>query len=148
MKTVFIYSSLIFAAFFGTACTTNPETGATELFGLVPVDAVVDAVEPVAQEAKSSGGILGIAGTVVASAIAYWRRRKELDEKSNAEKAKAVAVSVIDGVDAILSKIDNAKDGGGWAPTKDEICALLKAAQTAAGTRDDVKQILGEKAAT
>ena len=148
MKTVFIFSLLLFAACFETACTTNPETGATELFGLVPVDAVVETVEPVAQEAKSAGGILGIAGTVVAGAIAYWRRRKELAEKSNAEKAKAVAVSVIDGVDAILSKIDNAKDGGGWAPTKDELCALLKAAQTAAGTRDDVKQILAEKAAT
>ena len=147
-KTKIIITGIAGAALMLSGCATNPETGAAELFGLVPVETVVETVEPVAQEAKSAGGILGIAGTVVAGAIAYWRRRKELAEKSNAEKAKAVAVSVIDGVDAILSKIDNAKDGGGWAPTKDELCALLKAAQTAAGTRDDVKQILAEKAAT
>lgn len=149
MKTVFIFSLLLLAAFFETACTTNPETGKTELFGIVPVETVVETVEPVAREAKSAGGILGIAGTVVAGAIAYWRRRKELAEKGNAEKAKAVAVSVIDGVDAILKKISEANaEGGSWTPTKEELCALLKATQTAAGTHDDVKQILAEKTAT
>lgn len=135
---------ILAAAFFETACTTNPETGEQAVFGVVPVETLVNAGEVVANEAKGSGGILGIAGTIAAVGIAYWRRRKELAEKSNAEKAKAIAVSVIDGVDAIIEKIEDAKTDG-WTPTKDELLALLKAAQNAAGTRDGVNEILAEK---
>lgn len=137
-KTKIIITGIAGAALMLSGCATNPETGATELFGLVPVETVVETVEPVAQEAKSAGGILGIAGTVVAGAIAYWRRRKELAEKGKAEKAKAVAVSLIDGVDAILAKIERAKDGGGWTPTREELLAILKATQEDEGTRADV----------
>lgn len=147
MKLFFICILILAAAFFA-GCTTNPETGAQELFGFVPVESVVDTVEPIANEAKTSGGVLGIAGTLVASAIALWRRRKELAEKSNAEKAKAVAGSVIDGVDAILKKIEETKASGGeWAPSKEELLALLKAKQVSAGTRADVDEILADKKA-
>ena len=141
-----IFILVVLVSAFAAGCTTNPGTGVQEIFGLVPVNTVVDVGEAVANEAKGAGGILGIAGTLAAGAIAYWRRRKELAEKSNAEKAKAVAASVIDGVDAILTKISEANaEGGSWAPTKDELIALLKATQTAAGTRDGVNEILAEK---
>lgn len=139
----FIFVLVLIAALFETGCTKNPQTGKTEICGR-PVEAVADTVEPIANEAKSSGGIIGLVGTVVAGGIAYWRRRKELAEKSNAEKAKAVATSVIDGVDAILAKVEEAK-AEGWAPTKEELLGLLKAAQNAAGTRAGVDEILAGK---
>lgn len=130
-----------------TACTTNSE-GVSELFGIIPLDeSTVDTVETVATEAKSSGGILGIIGTVVGGGIALWRRKKELAEKSNAEKATEVAKSVVSGVSSILDKVSEVHDGGSWTPTKEELIALLVAAQEAAGTRSEVDKILSEQAA-
>lgn len=147
MKNTYLLFILLLSALLA-GCTTNAETGELELFGLVPAETVVSTAETVANEAKGAGGVLGIVGTIAASGFALWRRKKELAEKSNAEKAKAVAVSVIDGVDAILAKVNEAKaEGGSWTPTKDELLSLLKAAQNKAGTRSDVDTLIAEKAA-
>lgn len=130
-----------------SGCITDPDTGEAAILGVVPVEDAIATAEVVAEEAKGQGGLLGIAGTVVASAIALWRRKKELAEKSNAEKAKIVAGSVIDGVDLILQKVEQTKESGGdWTPTKEELLKLLKSAQDKAGTRSDVNKILSEKA--
>lgn len=146
MKFYILYVLILIVAFFEAGCTTNPETGEAELFGIMSVESVVDTVEPAAEQAAQSGGVLGIAGTMIASVIAYWRRRKELAEKANAEKAKAVAISVIDGIDVILKKASDANaEGGSWAPSKDELLAILKAVQNNAGTRNGVNEILAEK---
>lgn len=116
-------------------CATNPETGATELFGLIPADAALDAAEAAAGEAAGSGGLLGILGVVAGTAIGIWRRRRE-------QTLRAAAESVIEGVDEILAKARAAQtDGGSWTPTPEELTALLKAAQNAAGTRATVDEI-------
>jgi hypothetical protein len=147
MKFITFFFILISAALINVGCTTDSETGEVKLFGIVPAETVVETAESVSNEAKGSGGILGIVGTIAASCFALWRRKKELAEKSNAEKAKAVALSVIDGVDAIIAKVNEAKaDGGSWTPTKEELLDLLKAAQNSAGTRSDVDNLLAEKA--
>lgn len=147
MKDFFIYT-LIFSIGAWGGCYHDHETGETRLLGVVPItEQTVETVEVVADEAKGQGGILGIVGTVVASGIALWRRRKELAEKGKAETAKAVAGSVIDGVDAILKKVEEAKaEGGSWTPTREELLALVKAAQDSAGTRSQVKELISEKA--
>ncbi|MGN0884896.1 MAG: hypothetical protein ACI4P6_06845 [Candidatus Spyradosoma sp.] len=127
------------AVFIFTGCTTNPETGGAELFGVFPIeDATIDAAEAAANRASESGGALGVAGTLVASAIALWRRRKELEEKSATERAKAVAKSVIAGAEKILSKADGACP---WTTTREELVALLKEEQEKAGTRAEVNAL-------
>lgn len=149
MKFLTFFFILVYSAFVVSGCTTDEKTGEVKLFGIVPAETVVETAEAVSNEAKGVGGVLGIVGTIAASGIALWRRKKELAEKSNAEKAKAVAVSVIDGVDAILAKVNEAKaEGGSWTPTKEELLALLKAAQNSAGTRTDVDTLIAEKAVT
>lgn len=149
MKFLTFFFILVYSAFVVSGCTTDEKTGEVKLFGIVPAETVVETAEAVSNEAKGAGGVLGIVGTIAASGFALWRRKKELAEKSNAEKAKAVAVSVIDGVDAILAKVNEAKaEGGSWTPTKEELLALLKSAQNKAGTRTDVDTLIAEKAVT
>lgn len=141
--------SVLLVLIVSNGCTTDATTGAVELFGVIPVsDNAIDTAEAVANEAKGNGGILGIAGTVVAGAIAWWRNKAALANASNAEKAKAVAGSVIDGVDAILKKIEETQAGGKvWAPSREELLSLVKAAQNSAGTRSEVKELIAEKSA-
>ena len=75
-------------------------------------------------------------------ALAWWRRRKELASASTADKAKLAAESVIDGVEAILTKVEATKESGvAWTPTREEIIALLVAAQERAGTQGDVNAL-------
>lgn len=145
MKVFFIV--LLVAAFFATGCTVDPATGTTELFGVIPVsESVIETAEAVAKEGKSQGGILGILFGGASVAFAWWRRRKELAATDKAGKLKLAATSVIDGVDLILKKIEEAKASGeSWTPTKEELLALLKAAQNSAGTRPDVDELIQEK---
>lgn len=147
VRSAWTVGSVLLVLLVSNGCTTDEATGAVELFGIVPVsDNAINTAEAVANEAKGSGGLLGIAGTVAAAAIAWWRNKAALASASNAEKAKAVAGSVIDGVDAILKKVDEVQsEGGVWAPSREELLALVKAAQNSAGTRSGVKELIAEK---
>ena len=121
-----------------SGCVTDPVSGETDFLGFIPVsETTVAAAEVAAERASESGSALGIAGTLVASAIALWRRRKELEEKSAAERAKVVAQSVIAGAEKILSKAESE----GWNPTRAELAGMLKEEQEKAGTRADVNEL-------
>lgn len=77
MKTSFIITAAaVFAAAAASGCVMNPDTGATELFGLIPVDSALDVAETAANEAASRGGVVGLLGVVAGAAIAVYRRRK------------------------------------------------------------------------
>lgn len=60
-----------------SGCVTNPETGAVELFGVVPVESVLDVAEATANTASESGGILGVLGCAAGALFGIWRRNKE-----------------------------------------------------------------------
>ena len=130
-----------------TGCTVDPATGESALFGVVPIsagteEAALAAAENAAVEAEQSGGLLGVAGVLAGTAIAWWRRRKELASASDADKAKLAALSLIDGIDAVAAKIEATKESGGsWTPTRDELLAVIAAAQERAGTRDAVNAL-------
>ena len=146
MKTEFLSFSL-FALIALTGCTVDPATGESALFGVVPIsagteEAVLTAAENAAGAAEQSGGLLGVAGVLAGTAIAWWRRRKELTSASDADKAKLAALSLIDGIDAVAAKIEATKESGGsWTPTRDELLAVIAAAQERAGTRDAVNAL-------
>lgn len=146
MKTEFLSFSL-FALIALTGCTVDPSTGETQLFGVVPIsagteEAVLTAAENAADKAANSGGLLGAAGVLAGTAIAWWRRRRELASASDADKAKLAALSLIDGIDAVAAKIEATKESGGsWTPTRDELLAVIAAAQERAGTRDAVNAL-------
>ena len=128
-------------------CTVDPATGETQLFGAIPIsagteEAALAAAENAAGAAEQSGGLLGVAGVLAGTAIAWWRRRKELASASDADKAKLAALSLIDGIDAVAAKIEATKESGGsWTPTRDELLAVIAAAQERAGTRETVNAL-------
>lgn len=149
MKTEFsaiLGAAAIFAAA-GTGCTVDPATGESALFGAIPIsagteDAVLTAAENAAGAAEQSGGLLGVAGVLAGTAIAWWRRRKELASASAADKAKLAALSLIDGIDAVAAKIEATQAADApWTPTRDELLAVIAAAQERAGTRDAVNAL-------
>lgn len=146
MKTEILSFSL-FALLALTGCTVDPATGESALFGAIPIsaeteEAVLTAAENAAGAAEQSGGLLGVAGVLAGTAIAWWRRRKELASASDADKAKLAALSLIDGIDAVAAKIEATKEcGASWTPTRDELLAVIAAAQERAGTRDAVNAL-------
>lgn len=128
------------AALMLSGCATNPDTGAPTLFGFDVPESAFAAAETAAEEASSSGGLLGIVGVVAGTALSLWRRRREI-------AVKDAALSVIDGVDEIIAKARAAKESGkSWSPTPEEIVALVKAVQNHAGTRGDVDELRKENA--
>ena len=146
MKTEILSVSL-FAALALTGCTVDPATGESALFGAIPIsaeteEAVLAAAENAAGAAEQSGGLLGIAGVLAGTAIAWWRRRKELASASDADKAKLAALSLIDGIDAVAAKIEATQAADApWTPTREELLAVIAAAQDRAGTRETVNAL-------
>ncbi len=116
-------------------CTTNAETGAVELFGVIPVDTAVDVAEATANTAAKSGGVVGLLGVAAGALIGVWRKSKEKD-------AIKTATAVVEGTSAILNKLDEAKADGGLKFTREDAVELLKNIQEDAGVRDAVKKIL------
>ena len=149
MKTEILSFSL-FALLALTGCTVDPATGESALFGAIPIsagteEAVLTAAENAAGAAEQSGGLLGVAGVLAGTAIAWWRRRKELASASDADKAKLAALSLIDGIDGVAAKIEATQAADApW--TRDELLAVIAAAQDRAGTRDAVNALRGDAA--
>ena len=134
-------------------CTVNPATGESALFGAIPIsaeteEAALAAAENAADAAAQSGGLLGIAGVLAGTAIAWWRRRKELASASAADKAKLAALALIDGLDAAAATIEATQAADApWTPTRDELLAVIAAAQDRAGTRETVNALRGNAVA-
>lgn len=121
-----------------SGCVTNPQTGAVELFGVIPVDSALDVAEATANAASESGGLLGVVGVAAGALFGIWRRAKE---KNALKTAQAIA----DGTSAVLEKLDAAgtdTDGSTHGFTRDEAIELLKKIQNDAGVRDSVKKLL------
>lgn len=119
-------------------CTTNAETGAVELFGVIPVDSAVDVAEATANTAAKSGGVVGLIGVAAGALIGIWRKTKE----NNAVKT---AQAVVEGTSAVLNKLDEANADGGLKFSREDAVELLKNIQEDAGVRDAVKKILEKK---
>ena len=135
-------------------CTVDPATGESALFGAIPIsaeteEAALTAAENAADAAAQSGGLLGVAGVLAGTAIAWWRRRKELASASDADKAKLAALSLIDGIDAAAAKIEATQAADApWTPTREELLAVIAAAQDRAGTRETVNALRAEAASS
>lgn len=118
-----------------SGCTTNADTGAVELFGIIPVDSAVDVAEATANTAAKSGGVVGLIGVAAGALIGVWRRSKE-------KNAVKTAQAVVEGTSAVLSKLDEANASGGLKFSREDAVELLKRVQEDAGVRDAVKKIL------
>lgn len=135
------FKNLLFAAasaVFLSGCVTNPDTGAVELFGLVPVEPALEVAEAAAESASGSGGLLGVLGCAAGALFGIWRRAKE---KNALKTAQAIA----DGTSAVLDKLDAVKaENGGSVPaiSREEAIELLKKIQNDAGVRESVKKLL------
>lgn len=123
-----------------SGCTTNAETGAVELFGVIPVDSAVDVADAAAGTAAKSGGVVGLIGVAAGALIGIWRRSKE-------KNAIKTAQAVVDGTSAVLGKIDEANANGGLTFSREDAVELLKNIQEDAGVRDAVKKILEKEKA-
>lgn len=135
-----IGAALVGAAFFAAAgCVTNPETGATELFGVVPLpdaDTALDVVETTAEAASGTGGVLGLIATAIAGGIAWWRNRK-----ASTNLASAASLATV--IEEILNKAKTMEESGvDWKPTKEELKDISKRVLAAAGTQADVQALL------
>ena len=135
------FKNLLFAAaaaVFLSGCVTNPDTGAVELLGLVPVEPALEVAEAAAESASGSGGLLGVLGCAAGALFGIWRRGKE---KNALKTAQAIA----DGTSAVLDKLDAVKsENGGSVPaiSREEAIELLKKIQNDAGVRESVKKLL------